>query len=108
MTDIRKGDLIKATRKGNPGTVVSGRARAAGPSDAGYVYLDGIYFSVRDFTYEVLDRAIDEELLIGAIDAGRRARGLTTPTDAEKVASYRAEYTAVINFVNEYNSKEIK
>lgn len=109
VTDIRKGDLIRATNKRHPGTTVEGRA-ASGPSQAGYVDLeDSIYFNIRDFDVEVLERAIDEELLVGAIEAYRRASGWLTGLDAAELrGGYGVGITAVIKFIREHDVKESK
>ena len=110
MTDIRKGDLVKATRKDDPDSTGSGRVVSVSLTS---VVTGQFYFPFASWDIEVLDRPlppIGKELLEGAINAWRKGYyGFGPERDVALSKDYREGATAVINFVREYdrtNNKE--
>ena len=95
MTDIKVGDLVKATLKENPEEVRQGRV--VDVRGYGMVSTERQTFYAASYDIEVLDRPappIDEELVQGA----RRAYLAHSTID-------QADWKAVINFVREYDQK---
>ena len=95
MTDIRVGDLVKATRKDRPEATATDRVLELTTH-----FVETEYFMHRreDYDFEVLDRPappIDEEMLKGVLGEWRNLKYRTT-TDA---------MSAVINYVREYDQK---
>ena len=106
--DIRIGDLVKVTSKQDPEYIR--QSRVASVRD-GFVSLKfGHGFWLLANNVEVLDRPqppIDEALLIGAIEAYRKAEGFTAVPSPDTQRAYCATFTPVINFIREYdNNKE--
>lgn len=103
--DIRAGDLVRATRKGNPETTITGRAIPSG--DGEYVNLPFHSASHRNWDFEVLDRPlppIDKELLNDVINVWRKEKfGYGADAGASESPGYRQQFTAVINAVREYD-----
>lgn len=110
MTDIRVGDLVKATSKNRPQEYAVFRVTEVGPY---FIYGETRIENLDGSTFEVLDRPlppIDEELIFAAVDAFRDAQGFSTParpTTQEHVqsAAYRKPAVAIINAVREYDRK---
>ena len=108
MTDIRKGDLVKATNRVDREMVVTGRVTRVSPE---YVtFSPGAMYQIKRGDLEVLDRPlppIPKELLFGAIDAYRKADGMKMPTADHHLEPdcYGDTMTAVINFVRDYDRK---
>lgn len=95
MTDLRAGDLVKATRSDQPELSITARLQYANDVCVGLPLYGAAYRDNWDF--EVLDRPappIDEELVQGA----RRAFLAHSTID-------QADWKAVINFVREYDQK---
>ena len=93
-TDIRVGDLIKATRKDDPEVTVTSRVRQVADSFT-QIRFQCLYHDHWDIA--VLDRpkpVIPEDLFEGAMDLYREAE--TTPLGIK----------AVIHHVNEYYNKK--
>lgn len=105
-TDIRKGDLVKATLKEQPENVATFRVA--------YVHSthvesreNGFYRSTHDF--EVLERPIEEELLKGALRAYKAARERgQSLTHWHEDAYYTGSLKAVIEFVRAYDKEHSK
>ena len=107
--DIRKGDLIKATRKTDPEEYRQGRVVRLIVD--GVVFTSGLAIDLNHYDIEVLDRplpAIDEELLRGARQAYvDRARSDRPDAALMNNDFYDANLTAVINYVRQ-NDTHIK
>ena len=108
-TDIKVGDLIKATNKDNPEQTFTGRVGAIG--DDWFAVPTAGSRSFRYWDLEVLERPlppVEEELLDRAIKTYREESGLSrfTYTTAELLRDYGPAITAVINTVREFDSKK--
>ena len=110
MTDVRAGDLVKATHKKRPERTVTLRATYVSDN-----WVEDSEFAVeRDaYDFEVLDRPappIDEELLTGAVDAYRRSLvpngGKTEHLHPDTLREYKRDLTAVINYLRANDKKE--
>ena len=109
MTDVRVGDLVKATNKTDPEVTVTARALYVSPHDGGldvkgHNSLPGI-----EWTFEVLDRPlppISDELLEGAAKAYVMGQGYALPSGS--ASAYSSGIAAVINFVRSHDNKESK
>ena len=113
-TDIRVGDLVKATRKDDPEDT---RQFRLARTDRDYlVSKHGGYFSEHLHDFEVLDRPlppISEELLVGAINTYRAKRGfpLLDRTYVEVRDELRAAFIETINYLranDTYNKENSK
>ena len=100
-TDIRKGDLIKATHKEDPENFRQGRV-ASVPD--GWVELEPVGGFVRSYyDIEVLERPIEKELLDGAVAVGGKPYGFKPGHEG---ATFRGSIQAVIEFVRAYDKKQ--
>lgn len=96
VTDIRVGDLVRATRKKDPEEHRQGRAVRVG--DSYVTFGSGIRVDRADYDFEVLDRPlppIDEELVNGAAEAYRSGRSKSF----HSISSNGEAIKAVINFL---------
>lgn len=109
MADIRKGDLIKATRTDGSGESFTGVVRSVRDGDVQTKWF-GAWGSGWDV--EVLERPlppVEDELLDKAIKVYREESGLSrfTYTSSELLRDYGPGFRAVINTVREFDrSKE--
>lgn len=104
-TDIRKGDLIKATSKYDPEVTATTRVltRILPGHEALYSARLDTYLNFEDYDFEVLERPIDEELLTKAGKVYSEAMGYHKDYDGELFCS---GIKAVIEFVRDYDAKK--
>jgi hypothetical protein len=104
MTDIRVGDLVKATRKSHPEQTMTGRVSRVDE----YVHLPWHAAGLHNWDFEVLDRPlppVSDELLAEAVNAYRRGANFGGPTSTYLVQEYATAIAAVINFVRKYDAE---
>ena len=100
-SDVRVGDLVKATSKKDPEEYLTARAVYVSPYDGGMDVKGHDSLPSRDWTFEVLDRPlppIPADLLAGSRDAYNEVKGF-------EVAPNLDALTAVINFVRKYDAE---
>ena len=101
MTDVRVGDLVKATRKDDPELTVTARASYVSRVDGSLDVKGHNSLPAQHWTFEVLDRPlppISADLLAGSRDAYNEVKGF-------EVAPNLDALTAVINFVRKYDAE---
>ena len=99
MTDLKVGDLVKATRRDDAETKVEGRVIAV---NAAWVDFQSLCIQRRMYDYEVLDRPlppVSDELVRACRDAYVGVTGNSIPV------VYHDNWVKVINTVREYDRK---
>ena len=103
-TDIREGDLVRATHKEITENVATFRVVYV---DSGHVESGANGFSRNSHDFEVLERPIDEELLKGAQREYERAQGYL-PGSNTAFRPFRPGVKAIIEFVRQYDKENSK
>ena len=109
MTDIRVGDLIRATNKKYPETTVTARVTYVSTYGNGYDVLGNGGLRPSEWTFEVLDRPlpkVEDDLLDKVIDIYRKLRGYEGPVGEIDKKCYIRDLTPVINAVREYDNRD--
>lgn len=99
MSDIKKGDLVKATRKGDATVGATDRVIEIRP-----YYVETEFFMHRrdEWDFEVLDRPlpeIPEDLITGCRNAY-----IGLPSSTVEPVFYRNDWIKVINYLREHDT----